>query len=397
MEESKIELGRISKVSTIGMPVSVYDVFGYLSPALTSVVLAIGFERWGQYVAGKEFRAILLPVLENNIPPHTESWLYQGFIVVAAVCLLYTYGHIISSASSLVIDRLLVFRGLGYPYEKLLALNTAWIKKSEYLRWGIQGVFVSSVALTISMYSTYFFYLDKGISIYARYVASYPYLDVLRLFSLAGAVKLIAGLSALGLFGALLVIFLEMLRRILDAKLKTPGENYRVLVSFLSISRVPALLFSKIVYRQNGFSKAFRKRYEDAFKECFKLDSRLEETNNYWMTCAYVELHSPRLYIKLTNWFHMYSYSRNVAMSLFLNFLLSTVCLFRNSHLIDSDYIYGANLVVGNVTLLRLIPLGFLVAALIMLYRYYYLYAGYYTKFLLRAFVMINCKERTQA
>jgi hypothetical protein len=47
----------------------------------------------------------------------------------------------------------------------------------------------------------------------------------------------------------------------------------------------------------------------------------------------------------------------------------------------------------GDFWVLRWIPLVYLVAAGIMLVRYYYLYACYYTKFLFRAFIALPDRE----
>lgn len=115
-----------SSLSNIKIPINAYDLFGYLIPGLTFVVSSFLFEYYLLHridtstiegVFHKPFYTLAELVFFNGI---ADNWILSAFTIIVIICMLYVVGHILSSISSLFIDRILVSKGYGYPYEYLL-------------------------------------------------------------------------------------------------------------------------------------------------------------------------------------------------------------------------------------------------------------------------------------
>jgi hypothetical protein len=83
------------------------------------------------------------------------------------------------------------------------------------------------------------------------------------------------------------------------------------------------------------------------------------------------------------NWLNLYSFARNLAMSFYLTFLYTGI-----SFCIQRGLIFGSH----RLTVV-LFPFILFVLFVIMLQRYHYLYHSYFSKFILRAFVVLRSHD----
>ena len=110
-------------------PFTPYDVLAYLIPALACVASVQYYEFViAQHIPKEKLHAPLQHVAEwlASFPFNdgaASGWALQLLILLGVVGCFYVIGHIIASVSELIIDRLLVHKGIGYPREHLPVLQ----------------------------------------------------------------------------------------------------------------------------------------------------------------------------------------------------------------------------------------------------------------------------------
>jgi len=155
------------------------------------------------------------------------------------------------------------------------------------------------------------------------------------------------------------------------------------------IYNVISNLLSIFLNTRGGFSDAFIDRYKNSFVENFKLKPEEEETNNYWFPQYYVVNKSPEIALPVNQWLRLYGFARNIATSFYLAFLYSCMLLLYYETQIPG----GFKVIEFSCLYIFLIPLSYFFLSFLMLVRYYYLYVGYYTKYILRAYVYLAIME----
>lgn len=114
------------EVNVEKLPVpSISELLGYLAPGAAALGVVYLAEAYLATVDGR-FAAPLhaaAGLLGWGVMP--DGWILQALVAVAILLLCYLAGHLIDSVGKLFIDRTLIFKGYGYPYQYLLDLPTA--------------------------------------------------------------------------------------------------------------------------------------------------------------------------------------------------------------------------------------------------------------------------------
>lgn len=360
-------------------PLTAFDFFGYLAPGGTLLLLMYLFETWARALDGKlEVAQLHTPVwtASRMLRPGHDDWVLSAVFVVVLIALSYITGHIVASVASVAIDRTLVAKGYGYPFIALLALDENPLRTTPVAKVFYRGLF---------------FWLNAYLLL--RYAAMFLQGAGHRLGS---AVWPEVGAR---IVGDLLVVFIVMKvvasfryapptslrRRFLEWKFPHWIEKascWSLSHLFVPPFDLTASFLSRYLLTREPLSTALQKKYRSLFEKRFGMKPEEVDTENFWFSYMYLREKSSTLSGVAQNWLQLYSFSRNLSASFYLFFLYGF--LWVGTHIAKiaawSDYRVGV--------LLAAPLLGFLLAV-IMLTRFYYLYASYFTKFIFRAFVFL--------
>lgn len=346
MTNSK-HVGDVIKEST-RVPFDLYDFFGYIFPGsiLFSAILLSLF-----------FLGILTQQQLVRFFAEFESlnWAVEIFLLFSVFVLLYLLGHLISTTSSTVIDRMLVRATVGYPFEHLF----------EYYP-------------TSRPYSSgthkYLFILGHLLFICGIFMHLGPFFMgcfhcLLIFFGLLVALRIVSKL-ALNIIQDASPDLLLKIRKLLDKFTR----HFYFLAKYL-IDPLCKILYDMLSINR-PFSAEFKSEYEQLFKNFSGLDPEKAGTENYWLCYCYIRSHSPQLDGVVRNFLHMYSFARNVCSAVYIVLIFNLLIVYFQS---------------VPPTLYLIIWLTMLLlTALLLLVRYYYLYSSYYSKFIFRSFLTLS-------
>lgn len=102
-------------------PFDLYDIFGYFAPGL---VFTISLSIFLGYLPNQSLSGYLihLKTLLKWVTINKVWWLDTLFFI-SSIAIIYIIGHLISSISSLLIEKYILKKASGYPYEKLFRLK----------------------------------------------------------------------------------------------------------------------------------------------------------------------------------------------------------------------------------------------------------------------------------
>jgi len=365
------------------LPLTKYDFFGYFLPGFVFIFSILFYEylcvndkaNFEHYYFLNFFRLQI-----NFINLNQKIWIYPLVVSLIDIFIIYIVGHIISSVSSLFIDRILIYKAYGYPYEFLLTVEK---EKDQSSIFSHSEEFIKNrfSPEKRSFYSHYF------------YTSVYFYINLFFIYLFSKNFIHLQSRLIDYLF-IVILLFLLITKIVIETKfyknkLKRIIPNY-IKNIFIFIFRVllplPYSIFSstlsKYLNTQRGFSEEFINLYKNNFKKIFKnLDPEKQSTNNFWLPYCYILKESPEHSELLTNWLHLYSFARNISTSFYLVFLYILI-----------NYIIKFYSVPANIThnFIYILPLINFLLSILMLIRFYYLYVNYYTKFLFRSFVTLS-------
>ncbi len=331
------------------VPFDLYDFFGYLFPGVlfsTNMFIFYNIINPGFYAGW-----FSTPQNAFDIP-----FVVSIAIVVGAIVIMYSLGHIIATISHIIIDRVLIDGIEGYPVNFLLRIKRP---KRPYSEATFKYLFASFNALLII----------------PALPLSYPL--VLKL--------IIITISCIG--------FLIMQRIIIMVVRISPNGHERAhrvgdknpFKLFLIPARLiidPAIEFlRKLLGMDRGFSDTFIKLYRELFSARFGgLNSLQENSDNYWLP-AFAAISNEEVHDRTLNtWLHLYGFSRNASASLYLS-----------STLIVGHLIYNPQTFTGLVPLF--LGTQWFLASLFGI-RYWILYSHYYSKGVIRAFVEYETRKK---
>ncbi len=344
------------------IPFGTYDFFGYLIPGLTFMSSIFFYEFYTLEILSrykitnnnfhKPVYTISKLILSNDL---TSNWILSLFSVLIIVCIIYTIGHVVASASSFFIDRVLIHKGYGYPYEFLLGIES---KKEKYSVNFYRGLYFWINILLIVIYINFLF-LNNNKTITCVFVILFI-IPIIFKVAISGK-KCKSKQCKLAKYTKK---FFE----------KCYGSLYNAL----------SALIANYLNTKRSFNDDFTQKYTEYFKDIFSLDPEKAESNNYWLSYCFVAENSSQLISPINNWLHLYAFARNISMSFYLAFLYSYISIVFQLQNIN------------NFIIKVIIPSTFFILAIIMLIRYYYLYTIYYSKFIFRSFVFLNDLKKFQ-
>jgi hypothetical protein len=349
-----------------GLPVSQYDIFGYITPGGTLLFSIYLYEICvrSMFPENQFPQNIHTPIWTTLrlLLPHRTDLAISTLFIAAVIGSFYICGHIIAAGSSFLIDRVFVSKGYGYPYESLLNLANQSNRRLPNDEPFYRGIFFWTNILLL------LFYL-------------YVSLLVMQIF------KTMPFVIAIPIWIIIANIILSILAKILGNSKNENNKKIKDIANgYLSLAAKPynilANELSQFIYSRQAFEEGFISKYKALFGELFGLDPVSSQTNNFWLPYIFIKEKSRQLAAMADNWLSLYSFARNLAFSFFLFFMYGMVWLLY--YYKDMDTI-----VIDKVLVIIFFPIvGFLLYA-VLLTRYYSLYVSYFTKFVYRAFVYL--------
>ena len=361
-----------NEIPTIALPLTPYDILGYLAPGGTLLLSCLIFEHFLKAVVAPQLKTVSwhTPLLSatktlysSSVEPTNSISLALFAICFAAVA--YITGHVVGSAASILLDRALVFKGYGYPYSSLLRLTRDETVPRRFSRAFYRGLFFWINAFILLLYLGLFLAAPLSFHRLAWWLRHLSY--------------------AILLFVAFAIVF----KLFVDTKWMRESSR-------MHFARTTALTWmarfldgpyelvahplSKVMNTRNSFDDEFIKTFREKFAARFGLRSESAGTNNYWMCYCYVLEECPELRGLVTHWLRMYVFARNLAAAFYLAFLYCFIWLITEAPALGE---HDPRIVAPTLFL----PAMLFVSSFLLLLRYYYLFVSYFTKFIFRAFV----------
>jgi len=384
------------------VPVTPYDISGYLIPGGLLLISIAGFEAFVRESATTGAENIHTPVyttialLVNQAPPGT-SWATQAIVLVMAAAIAYSIGHIIASISAIVIDRWYVHKAHGYPSQFLLYLSET---EPNYTQLFHRGLFFWVNFYLLLRYFTLPNALPVADFVPRPFKVLIPgALSVTNMEKAAFAVgwMLLVMLIIKVLFSAKYAREGRTIRRLLETKVGkyiTAGSAFAILV-FAFPAKIVTRFLGNYLHTKDRLdpisAELFKKRLNELVcpdADIEERDKLLRSSSGFWYAFLHIRATSHEVFEPVDNWLRLYAFARNLSTSLYLAAGYCYLWWFNQ----------GADIELRNAGVhytLLLLPLLYWIAAFLLLLRYYYLYVGYFTKYVLRAFVYLTRNTRS--
>ena len=340
------------------------DIFSYIIPGSTAFLLIIIFEHWcrGNFpqVVRTPFQSI---ILSTHIESLNNNVILSIIYLLSALCIVYVAGHVVSSVSSLCLDRTYTGKGFGYPYENLLALPKKGGRRREDSMGFYQGLFFwINFYLVLRFLS--FFYPTGPINTGLRISEWVICLTV-----------------ALKIVSSIYLKHRERMRRTPPRWLTSVLKNYLRNVFPLG-GALSFRVFNNLYNTKARFDSVSIAEYKQSFQRIFNRDPMDRGIENFWLCRLFILDKAPEIERKLTYERHMFIYTRNLATSFYLAFLycFGWVFSYRSIVLPDTNPRHFTTLY---------LPLIYLAAAFFLMGRFRYLYISSYNRLLFRSFIYL--------
>ena len=343
------------------VPFSTYDIFVYLSPPIMIFICIYLFER--SLVKHKilELTTPVYSFLDSMLKSASKEAFNWGAILallICLICIVYIVGHLLATFSSLIIDRVLVYKGYGYPYENMLEIKIADYKLISRKFYRGSFFWINFILLV--------FYFHKCVVFFNLPELLFPIVIYILL--------------------VLFFLFI-ILKLIFSARYHNestiPAAWKKIFTFFSWPYDLLSGFLATYINPRRAINPGFVREFKKQFKYKFSLNSDESETNNFWLPYIHVSENSVNMGAALTNWLNLYSLSRNLSFSFYLLFLYSGFVFSFQIGRIELK-MHGAFFI---------FPISMFILSLILLIRFYYLYSSYYTKYTLRAFYVLQ-KEK---
>lgn len=343
-----------AKNESVKLPFNVYDIFGYLIPGAFFIIISYFFDHEIKNLGACDPFLPVLHLIDQDISVSEESVIGSTLILSIFILIAYVIGHIIASISSHFLDKMLVEKGHGYPYQNLLFFEEQ--QTEEYrTRPLIKGSF---------FWMNFYLLIQCGSYIWGN--------DILHWV----AKIMIYGIL---IYWVLSLIFWLSLKynKVGPKTIKFYGLSLKV---WVFIYDIVVIIYSKTSRTNNHLDSVFIAKYKNYFKSTFDYPNDKANTNHYWFSVMYVTEKSKTLGHLISNWLSLYSFARNLATCLFLLFI----------YMFISFMINNINQIVYPDSRIFYAPFIAYFGFMILLTRYYYLYKNYYSKFIFRSFVFLK-------
>ena len=331
----------------IKTPFSVFDIFSNIFPAIiffTGIRLLEGHSYTLSLYINKINEVV------SNFSVGGKVNLSYAFIVIALAGIIFGTGHALMSAGSMFIDRLLIGRGIGYPYLNLFNLETSpWRKNSSKFYLALCSLFI--------VYLPILLWLPRPL-IFNIFIFHVSILVIVKLY-------------------------IDYFRRSFkkqekydEKKLeKLIHKKYKVLlyIGFWAYLIRGGLKLINSIFRMEKFNEEFIANFKKIFKKKFNLDMDTVkdiDSSVFWL--PYADIHENKQYSAQTLQFIriLYYFSRTLSISFYILFI---AC-------IRFQFVDGYN---EKISILGTI---YLLLGIIFFIHYYNIYFNFYSKQTFRTF-----------
>lgn len=330
-----------------------YDFFGYLIPGFA---VAGAFVLYLAYARGSDAHRLF----HEYIPQMTVNQyiiFFLGFVLFS-----YIAGHIVSTLSAALWDRCYLGKVAGYPTRYILyAENPKRTETTEFYRAML-----------------FLFYLMTGI-----YVCRRP-IDELADYRIALVPFLVYFLLLLTLkFVEIVFVYIKNRSRTINTPDISPpkwltGQIEGMSAPCAAIFSVFEVSIINAMGMGRHFDSEMRQLFEDKFKRRFYLDASSPKLASevFWLTHWHVVENTTRTRDSIYNWLLLYGMLRNIGGA----FLVAAI-------LLSFPFLsLSGKQAIGPVT--KSIPLLLFFGSILCTIRYLYIYSSYYTKSVLRGFIV---------
>ena len=349
-------------------PFSTADLFCYVIPGSTTLIAIFAFEMRASHasvLAGKGSDYLHLPLYHAakiiSADDFSKGFVFAAVALVTLLTLSYVTGHLVSSLSSLFLDRVLLSKGHGYPY-------------IYHLRFRRH---VRPITYSEAYYRGAWFWLNAALAsgIISRFTERS---EVLWLAITCATIFGVASILKIGADARCFAARDKKLRRL-------PRAVQYFILAYSFPYDGPANTFDRLTDARAPLAKEVRTAYWREFSRIYEMNPRWAGSNNYWLPYLYILQKGTPYYPLLVNWLHLYEFARNLATAFYVGSAYAAVVLALQAPWVKQlDH-----------QVLISFPMVYAAAALILMSRYYYLYSCYYTKFIFRAFVHATSQDST--
>lgn len=371
-------------------PFTASDILAYIVPGATALLAVALFELRADIAINETETTFLVPVFRSIAAIRLELGTHSDFVWSAALVLIllnlaYVVGHALSFISGLVLHRLLVFKGHGYP-----------------IRFTLDFEKPSPLTFSAGFY--------RGFMFWANLAAVTYYVGIVwELSTVQKAARFTAWVCVVSILVKVCSPILSkqwnwLVRQVTggrapveatelaaaagsDAAAKRPTwrewlvENL-VVWPFVALYDLPSNVFAKSVDSRMTIDQPVQEMFEKTFKKRFGCEAREAGRSCYWLSLCALAEHGGELYRMLINWRRLYEFARNLSTA----FAVAAVYC-GASILYQRAAVGGPG---GYDVTLRCLPVFYWGLAWLMLFRYYYLFVCYYIRFLVRSFAYLS-------
>lgn len=347
--------------SNFSLPFNSYDFFGYILPGtLFSLGLAFIFYDYVDYNA-------CLASLKN------VGTVFAILISLGILAILYFVGQFIGCISHILYDRLMVRNIIGYPFQYILGLKP---RPDDSVRI---TYLILVVCFFVTLLSPELYELLNRFQCFKQH-SNWIICVILS------SVFFILFFSA---FFLRIWLVISRMRRMnnLDEYIRDADENSIEEDSFMQnicakLARVAWYIFfplRKLTSTDTKINPVLRKQFLDKMRKKYGVNletSHSYTSDAYWMTYISILKSDVRHDVKIGNWLNLYGCLRNYSCAFLV---LASIAAFK-------QWCYMAE---GTpfVPYSKFVVIA-LFLSLVLFVRYWIIYFSYYTKYIIRAFVM---------
>lgn len=357
------------------VPFSTFDIFSNIIPSIIFFLGILLLKNYSPSIGGliTKIEAIIIG-LDANIKPGFS----YTFIALSSIAIIFSTGHALMAAGSLLLDRLLIGKGFGYPYLILFDI------KKQISTWR-------------ELSSRYYLTIVTLIIIYAPLLLWFPRNQILTISTIhlssvivfkimLGSIRNISKkINAAGDVGGSIFISPRPFNKLYPAlryseKKAAFGEHlFRWFLRIFFVGYLMEAIMKLIMslFRMDKFNSEFIANFKTIFSRKFNLD--IDGITNidssvFWL--PYADIHENHPISSQTLQFirTLYYFSRNLCMSLFILF---AVC-------ITFQFVDGYNYKLATMGTL------YLLSGIIFFVHYYNIYFTFYSKQTFRIFYAHN-------
>ncbi|WP_337170253.1 hypothetical protein [Gemmatimonas aurantiaca] len=372
-------------ISDIRRSVTAYDVLGYFVPGSVLVFAVSLFEYWSRS-ASIDPESVSVPIntaLRTVLAgvANASSWPAQVVVLLAAAIGCYVVGHLVASISAIAIDRFYVEKGRGYPFRRFLG---GQVGHREITASFSRGVFFWVNAYFLFRYLS----LPGAIPLNRLLPSPLAYLlsdNALAIERLEWAATL-SGIALVILFVSWIVslcLTISQWDSVLRINKSESGQRLSAGLTFVAYvlsvpERFASVLLAKLTHSRRPLDKETVAQFWSVRERCGAGNDRSDFSSAYWFAAMAVRASGPSMSELADNWLRLYGFSRNLGCALYLAALYCGLWWLNVGSLVEFGTDHQRQMAFS-------VPVLLAIAAFLALFRYYYLYTDYYSKFLIRA------------